>query len=395
VIIGEFNDSFPPLMDGVGGVVGNYRKELTLLGDTVYVVTGGYADAAAYDEKMGWGDRVFRMPGKVVERLKPYGVLKTPKALRERLMGIDFDIIHIHCPFYSGRLGVDIARAKHIPLVGTFHTQFRDDINGFVHNTKLLTETVVRFEMRTYQACDSMWTPSDATRRILLSDYYYRKPVAVMENACDFEKPSPESLGEMRKRAYAYARIPEETPVLLYVGQHKDCKNIRLILSSLELLRDQDVPFRMLFVGVGPQADSYKQFVKEHGLDKYVSFLGRISDRSLIASLYAVSTVFLFPSLYDTSCLVMREAACFDVPVVFIKGACTSEGIADGENGYLAENTPQSFGGAIKRCILNPEERERIGRQACASLYRTWADVAKNVHAEYQKVIDAYKRQEK
>lgn len=55
MIIGEFNDSFPPLMDGVGNVVNNYRKELTALGDTVYVVTGGYADAAAYDEKMGWG----------------------------------------------------------------------------------------------------------------------------------------------------------------------------------------------------------------------------------------------------------------------------------------------------------------------------------------------------
>ncbi|MCH3907511.1 MAG: glycosyltransferase [Sphaerochaeta sp.] len=392
MIIGEFNDSFPPLMDGVGNVVNNYRKELTALGDTVYVVTGGYADAAAYDEKMGWGDRVFRMPGKVVERLKPYGILKTPHELRKRLMDIPFDLIHVHCPFYSGRLGMEIAKAKHIPLVGTFHTQFRDDINGYVHDFKPLTEMVVRFEMKVYQACDAVWTPSDATRRVLLSSYYCHRPVTVMENACDMVIPTPQELEAMRSRAFSYAHVTDEAPIFLYIGQHKDCKNIPLILDSLDLLHQQGVSFQMLFVGVGPQMEAYQKYVQEHDLASCVHFLGRISDRSLVASLYAISTLFLFPSLYDTSCLVMREAACFQVPVVFIRGACTSEGIVDGENGYLAENTPESFGGAIKRAILNPEEHDRVGKQAQKSLYRSWTEVGGIVRSAYQQIIQEHQR---
>jgi hypothetical protein len=39
-------------------------------------VTGGYADAAAYDEKMGWGDGCSHA-GEVVER-PSLTVLKTP-----------------------------------------------------------------------------------------------------------------------------------------------------------------------------------------------------------------------------------------------------------------------------------------------------------------------------
>jgi glycosyltransferase involved in cell wall biosynthesis len=148
----------------------------------------------------------------------------------------------------------------------------------------------------------------------------------------------------------------------------------------------------MLFVGVGPQMEAYQKYVQEHDLASCVHFLGRISDRSLVASLYAISTLFLFPSLYDTSCLVMREAACFQVPVVFIRGACTSEGIVDGENGYLAENTPESFGGAIKRAILNPEEHDRVGKQAQKSLYRSWTEVGGIVRSAYQQIIQEHQR---
>jgi len=387
MIIGEFNDSFPPLMDGVGGVVNNYRKELTALGNTVYVVAGGYDDAPAYDEKMGWGDTVLRMPGKVVERLKPYGSLRTPKELREKLMDIDFDIIHIHSPFYSGHLGCEIAAKKHIPLVGTFHTQFRDDIDGFVFHMKPLRELAVSYVMRRYYACDAVWTPSLATKRMLIRDYHYTKPVLVMENGCDMVRPSPQDWDGLRKQALAYTGITDDTPVLLFIGQHKDGKNIPMLLQSLELLHRKGVRFHMLFVGVGHMADAYKQFVKDHDMEGDVSFLGKISDRNLLASLYSITSLFLFPSLYDTSCLVMREAACFKVPVLFVKGSCTSEGIVDGENGYLAENTPEAYGSAITQIISDNEKRRQVGDRAELSLYQTWSDVARNVQAEYQKLL--------
>ena len=44
--ISLFNDSFPPLIDGVANTVVNYARELTKLGDRAIVVTPGFAALA-------------------------------------------------------------------------------------------------------------------------------------------------------------------------------------------------------------------------------------------------------------------------------------------------------------------------------------------------------------
>ncbi|MFA6844625.1 MAG: glycosyltransferase [Sphaerochaetaceae bacterium] len=386
MIIGEFNDSFPPLMDGVGGVVKNYTLQLKKQGDTVYVLAGGYENSDEYDKQMGW-DYVYRMPAKEVKRIRPYGILKCPQALFDQLMAIDFDLIHIHSPFYAGSVGRKIALAKHIPLVGTFHTLYADDINLFVHNIKPLTDLVLRKIMRNYYLCDEVWTPSSSTRKVLITDYNFKKDVQVMENGCDMVVPSSQERAEMKKKAYDYTGIKEDMPVVIYVGQHKDAKNLPLVLQSLAILRQKGIPFRMLFVGEGPQAEDYKKFVKSHDMESYVSFLGKITDRTLVASLYCISSLFLFPSLYDTSCLVMREAACFKLPVAFIKDACTSEGIIDGDNGYLSENTPQAFSDTIYRAIINKEEHDHVGLRARESLYHSWEEVLTQVKKRYENLV--------
>lgn len=390
MVIGEFSDSFPPLMDGVGSVMLNYMRNLEKRGDEVYVVTGGYEGYEEYDRIMGWKN-VFRLPGRPLERIKPYGILKTPPDLFDRLMAIDFDLIHIHSPFYTGNLGRKIAEAKHIPLVGTFHTLFRDDINMFDHHMKPLTEMVVRYVMRNYQKCDAVWTPSKATRTILMKDYRFSHPVSVMENGCDIPVPSSDELAAMRKRACSYVHEEEATPVFLFIGQHKDSKNIPLILESVLLLKKRGVRFRMLFVGKGPHEERYKAFVKENGLGDSVSFLGMISDRSLISALFSITTLFTFPSMYDTSCLVMREAACFSVPVIFAKGSCTSEDVSDGVNGYIAEGKPEPFSQMMEKAVTDRKRRDAIGQAAHDTLYHSWKDVVGNVEKEYHKIISTSK----
>ncbi|MDD4012389.1 MAG: glycosyltransferase [Sphaerochaetaceae bacterium] len=388
MIIGEFSDSYPPLMDGVGGVIKNYTLGLKAQGHDAYILTGGYFNAEEYDRENHCQDYVFRMPAKSSKMVYPYGTLKCPRSLLEKLMAIDFDLIHIHSPFYAGAVGIKIARAKHIPLVGTFHSLIADDINAVVHSRQI-TSIAVKWIMRKYYQCDEVWVPSAATGKVLAQEpYAFKNEITVMENGCDMEMPDALELAAMKQEAYRLSGTDESVPIVIYVGQHKDAKNIPLVLQSLDLLNRSDVDFRMLFVGVGPQADEYKQFVKDHSLDSKVKFLGKITDRRMVASLFAISRLFLFPSLYDTSCLVMREAACFNLPLAFIEGSCTSEGIKDGYNGYLAQNTPESFAATVKRALDDPEGNLAIGKQARKDLYRSWNDIiTENVIKRYERLI--------
>ena len=48
-------------------------------------------------------------------------------------------------------------------------------------------------------------------------------------------------------------------------------------------------------------------------------------DRELLKSIYYRATLFLFPSLFDSSSLVQIEAASQETPTIFIEGSVTSD----------------------------------------------------------------------
>ena len=57
----------------------------------------------------------------------------------------------------------------------------------------------------------------------------------------------------------------------------------------------------------------------------------------------SAADLFLFPSMYDNAPLVVREAAMMGTPSVILKGSTASEVIVDGVNGFLADQTPDSY----------------------------------------------------
>lgn len=164
-----------------------------------------------------------------------------------------------------------------------------------------------------------------------------------------------------------------------------------MVLDALRILNERGCPFLMLFAGIGPDKEAMENYVKRNGVDDCVRFLGRITDRRLVQALYSIGSVFLFPSFYDTSCLVMREAAAFSLPVLFVEGSCTSEGIEDGRNGFLAPNDPDAFASKIAAIVGNPELLASAGKGARDSLYRSWAMAAEEVRARYRMLIERKK----
>ena len=126
LIVGEFNESYPPSMDGVGEIVYDYVHELRTMGDECYAVVAGDKHAAAYDAAND--DRgVLRSIMHVIPMISPYGYTKIRKEVKDKVASLDFDIVHAHSPFMMGRYAIKTARKKNIPVVMTFHSQFKKD----------------------------------------------------------------------------------------------------------------------------------------------------------------------------------------------------------------------------------------------------------------------------
>ena len=103
ITIGLFNDSFPPMTDGVGMVVDNYARRLSKFANVVVFVP---------DYREPYDDSVY--PYKIV-RCKsvkmPFADYSLPLPLvdrefRKEVSKYHFDIIHIHSPFTIGKYGV-------------------------------------------------------------------------------------------------------------------------------------------------------------------------------------------------------------------------------------------------------------------------------------------------
>ena len=165
-----------------------------------------------------------------------------------------------------------------------------------------------------------------------------------------------------------------------------------MVIEALKLLKEQGLVFNMLFVGDGPKRAEMEQMVGSYGLEECVKFAGRIHDRKFIAKLYLRSNALLFPSLYDTSSLVPREAAACGCPTVFVQGSSTAQGITE-KNGFLIEDNAQSLANAAGAIIKDQQTAKYIGENARTTIYKSWEDAVGAAFERYLYLIDLKKNE--
>ena len=390
LIVGQFNDSFVPIMDGVGLVARNYARCLNERYGKCYAVVHkvpGYEDREPFP--------VLRflslpIPGKDPWRL---GIPKLDASFKKKLHDIPFDLIHTHCPFTSAEIALELARERNIPLITTFHSKYREDFEKAFRSDMAVSWAMNRI-LRFYHASDFVWVPNRGTMTTL-REYGFTGEIEVMINGTDLAAPDPEEYRRYRKAGQDRIGLADEDFMFLFVGQHRWIKNIRLILEAAEILRKENRPFRLVFVGSGQDEAEIRTRVREAGLEERVRFMGTVVEREEMKEYYGRADLFLFPSLYDTASLVMREAAAFSTPSVLIRGSSTAENVEDGVNGFLSDNNPASFSGVLKGLMDNPERIRIAGKGALESIYLPWEKVVDMVYSRYREIVRTFSGRER
>lgn len=385
LVIGQFNDSFPPVMDGVANVTRNYAYWLHKKYGQCYVFTPkfpGYQDHADFP--------VVRYTSLPLLFRPPYrfGCPQLDRKLRQKIKEIPFDLVHTHSPFSAGQLALGIARQKQIPIVATFHSKFYDDFK-----TVVKADSLARFGVRQvinfFNQVDAVWTVSQGTAQTLRA-YGYQGKVEIVANGTEFIPP--DNIDQRRREINEQLGLVPTEKVFLFVGQHIWQKNVRLLIQGLKRLQQWGILFRMIFVGTGYAAEGMKDLVQELNLEKQVIFMGNLLDRELMKSIYARADLFLFPSVYDNAPIVIQEAAAASCPVLVVAGSNSAEGIIDNFNGFLTANDAESLARKIKAILANPQQLAAVGRQAQQTLYRHWEQIVTEVGERYRALIDEHQK---
>ncbi len=377
--IGIFNDSFPPIMDGVSLATQNYAYWMHKKGQQVCVVTPKAPHCSGFETPYP----VYRYASIPIIGRKPYrlGLPDIDLALKTSLDQISFGLVHAHCPFSSGNIALRIAKEQKIPLIATFHSKYRDDFERSVHN-KRIANLMIKEVIHFYEKADEVWIPQASVEETI-REYGFKGRVEVVENGNDLA--GTESVEPLKAKAKQDLNIKPGELVFLFVGQHIWEKNTRLIVESLA--RIKELEFKMFFIGTGYAADDMKQLVHELGLESKVEFVGVITEREQIKQYYAAADLFLFPSIYDNAPLVVREAAALQTPSVLINGATAAEIITDNSNGFLTENNVDAFSAKLRELASSPERIYQAGIYASRTIARSWEDIADEVLDRYAKIV--------
>ncbi|KAI3628012.1 hypothetical protein CBS14141_002013 [Malassezia furfur] len=141
--------------------------------------------------------------------------------------------------------------------------------------------------------------------------------------------------------------------VVLYVGRISWEKNIRLLIEAFRLLpasvRDNA---KLVIVGDGPARGELTRLCARYGLD--AAFMGHQKGKRL-ASMFASSSIFAFPSFTETFGQVVLEALASGLPVVGLHAEGTSDLVCHGTTGLLLD---------VQRVVANASGAARASAAA-------------------------------
>ncbi len=277
----------------------------------------------------------------------------------------------IHIPYALMREQVDLFHAPHYVLPAAVPCRSVVTIHDTIH---LMFPQYLPNRLAPYYARAAMWTAVRRSDRILTVSATSKRDILkffdvppekieVVPNAIDerFDvEPREEEVVRVRERYQLTGRF------LLYVGNVMPHKNLeRLIDAFARLRKDGFDDLRLLIIGNEiSRLPALRRAVHHHKLHKHVRFLGFLPDE-MLAVLYRLAAVFVFPSLYEGFGLPPLEAMASGTPVVTSNVSSLPEIMGDAAllvNPY----DPESIKQGIAAVLSDDGLREQLRRKGLA-----------------------------
>lgn len=277
------------------------------------------------------------------------------------------------------------------PTVVVFHDAIAEQHPELIFprlRSRLLWKLKTWLAMR---RADRMVTVSQSAREQLAT--IFRRPVTAIDVITEGPAPCFQPLDARESAAIVLRRygLPDNVPLILYVGGISPHKNLERLLRAAKRVRE---PWHLVLVG-DYSNDSFFSSCKEvvelsHALNivDRVTFTGYIPDADLVV-LYNLATMLVLPSLSEGFGLPAIEAAACGLPVAASNRGSLPEVV--GEAGLLFDPSSEGeIADAIARLLGDELLRHEISRKAQerAKLF-SWKNGARKMMSILEKAARA------
>jgi glycosyltransferase involved in cell wall biosynthesis len=355
-------DTYYPDVNGAAYFTYRLATILAKRGHNVFVMcpSRSFKNMVSNDKGVTvYGIRSIRIPVYQNFRVSP---LFISRIIRGAVEEISPDIVHIQNHFLIGKQAVSAAKKLGIPVIGTNHFM-PENLVHYLHLPEIAEKWLRKFAwrqcIRIFEQLDFVTTPTK-TAVALLKNAGFSKDVMPISCGIDLERFKPTNDGLYLKQIFA---VPNNKPVLLYVGRLDKEKRIDIILRALpDILRVTSV--HLVLAGVGKEKQKLEELTEELGIQKAVTFTGFVPDKDL-QNIYRIADLFVIAGIAELQSIVTMEAMASGLPVVAVNAMALPELVHDGENGYLfSHGDSQMLAEKIIAILSNQTMRAQMSQKS-------------------------------
>lgn len=305
--------------------------------------------------------RIYRFSGIPIPKTKHEAYISIPLLSKVLLIlkKEKVEIVHIQEPTLLALNCTIACKILKIPIVSSAHTQGGNVLSYLIKleesgNTfKILNKLINKSVIGLANLADVVIAPSNFAKDYLVKRGL-RKRIIVISNGVDTKTFSPRNTNKKKE-----LKLNKEK-IILYVGRLSYEKNIVTLIKSLKILVKNDKNIRLIIVGGGPQEKILKNIAKKMKVDKFIYFVGKVSDSDL-PKYYATADLFVLPSLVELQGMVVLEAMATGLPVIVSNYKESAAGELINNNGFIFKaKDPRDLAGKIKKIFENPGLRKRF-----------------------------------
>lgn len=189
--------------------------------------------------------------------------------------------------------------------------------------------------------------------------HYFRideQKIHVIPNGIDTQLFHP-GLIQQRDKYRRQWQIPLEATVYLFVGSGYQRKGLQQTIEAFASLQQG----YLVVVGHDKRERYYRNLATKLNIESRVLFFGSQQD---VKPFYALSDVFVLPTLYDPFPNAVLEAMACGLPVITSTKSGAAEIVAENNSGFVCNARDIEAIGSFMRQLQNQSKVKAMGRQA-------------------------------
>ncbi|MFA4930459.1 MAG: glycosyltransferase family 4 protein [Patescibacteria group bacterium] len=374
--IAQFSSTFPPYEAGIGNACYYLSMYLSLLGHDVTVF---YPKKGNEDLK----NNINSINLRPIKTIFSIGNASLISSLNNLLTG--FDVIHLHYPFFGGDFIIArAAKFNNIPLIITYH----QDVFGGTYLRKIIFYVYnVIFQKYVFASAKKIiGLSADHLNNSQIKKFLNTKNYTICPNGVDLKRIDASPQINIHKKL----SISQGIPIIGFVGaldKSHYFKRVDLLINALARIRGKA---HLLIIGDGDLRPYYENLVKNLSMEKFISFIGKVTNEVVPSYLKAIDFLVLPSDDTESFGIVLIEAMACGKPVIASNLSGVRSVVDDQINGLLFKNRSiDDLKNKILFLINNRNIAQKMGNNGRSKVEQNyiWENIAKKIENVYKECL--------